>query len=270
MIIGEDLHQAVVEADLNVPVIEAEVHAGYRDNTTGVVLALEGAVDKGIIDRAELERQKKLLAMATTVEKRFGAASGEYLPPRRGDLKYEVASRLLDLIAQGKRGINILNAKKETAYVFADVTAAVSEVAGDQVVTMANLDSSVGLPKVRKDATNISNELTERGHEFSVIGGLDEYPVAGDAISKLLDGKKYDFAVISGVPHAIPIELLKGMEIFSVTNGPRQVDPLKGLGHQHVVVEIDLHPRTMGVTKMVESEFGATLRHLAADRKEAK
>jgi len=52
------------------------------------------------------------------------------------------------------------------------------------------------------------------------------------------------------------------MEIFSITNGPRQVRPLKNLGHQHVTVELDLHPKTMGVTHLVESEFGATLRAL--------
>src|SRR5271157_1752787 len=49
MIIGEDLHQAVLEADLDVPVLEVEVHAGYRDNTRGVIITLEAALDLGII-----------------------------------------------------------------------------------------------------------------------------------------------------------------------------------------------------------------------------
>jgi hypothetical protein len=56
------------------------------------------------------------------------------------------------------------------------------------------------------------------------------------------------------------------MEVFSMTNGPRQVKPLRDLGHQHVVVELDLHPKTMGVTHLVESEFGATLRALNKDK----
>jgi hypothetical protein len=72
----------------------------------------------------------------------------------------------------------------------------------------------------------------------------------------------YDFAVISGVPHALTIPALKGLEVFSITNGPRQVRPLRNLGHQHVTVELDLHPKTMGVKSLVESEFGATLRAL--------
>src|SRR5512137_75183 len=128
MIIGDDLHQAVLNANLDVPVLEVEVHAGYRDNTQGVIISLEAARDMGIIDENEFQRQKSLLDKATEVEKLYGAASHEYLPPERGDVKYEVAARLLKLIGEGKHGLNVLNAKKETAYMFADVTAAVSEV----------------------------------------------------------------------------------------------------------------------------------------------
>jgi putative methanogenesis marker 13 metalloprotein len=262
MIIGDDLHQAVLNAELDIPVLEVEVHAGYRDNTKGVILTLEAARDKGIIDQAELERQKSLLEKATMVEKLYGAASSEYLAPERGDLKYEAASRLLELIRQGKKGINILNAKKETAYMFADITAAVAEVAGDDVDTFVNLDDRVGLPKVRRDASNIARDLKEKNVDYQLIGGLDEYPVTGDAIAKIASQEHYDFAVISGVPHALPASALQGMEIFSITNGPRQVKPLRDLGHQHVTVELDLHPKTMGVTSLVESEFGATLRSL--------
>jgi putative methanogenesis marker 13 metalloprotein len=263
MIIGDDLHQAVLDANLDIPVLEVEVHAGYRDNTRGVILTLEAARDKKIIDEAEFQRQKTLLEKATEVERLYGAASSEYLAPERGDIKYEAAARLLELIRQGKRGLNILNAKKETGYMFADITAAVSEVAGQQVDTMANIDDHVGLPKVRRDAENIARDLSKRGVDYKLIGGLDEYPVTGTAVSRLAAGGHYDFAVISGVPHALPMSALQGMEIFSITNGPRQVRPLRDLGHHHVIVELDLHPKTMGVTKLVESEFGATLRALA-------
>ncbi|NYT02169.1 MAG: Ni-sirohydrochlorin a,c-diamide reductive cyclase catalytic subunit [Methanosarcinales archaeon] len=264
MIIGEDLHQAVVQAGLDVPVLEVEVHAGYRDNTKGVILALEAARDQGIISQDEFDRQTTLLARATEVERLYGAASSEYLPPSRGDVKFTAASRLLELIREGKRGLNILNAKKETAYMFADINLAVSELGGKNVVTLANLDSRVGLPKVRQDARNIAQGLKERGVAFELIGGLDEYPVAGEAVARFIEKNgPFDFAVISGVPHAVPWSALQGMEVFSVTNGPRQVKPLKEAGHQHVLVELDLHPKTMGVNTIVESEFGATLREIA-------
>jgi putative methanogenesis marker 13 metalloprotein len=266
MIIGEDLHQAVLDAGLEIPVLEVEVHAGYRDNTKGVIIALEAALDVGMIDSEEFDRQKSLLEKATEVERLYGAASSEYLAPERGEVKYQAASKLLDLIKEGKRGLNILNAKKETAYMFADITSAVCEVAkkhGTEISNLANLDGSVGLPKVRRDANKISNDLSDRGIQFDLIGGLDEYPVAGEAVERFISASDgYDFAVISGVPHAIPISCLDGLEIFSITNGPRQVKPLRELGHSHVIVEIDLHPKTMGVSSIVESEFGATLRGL--------
>lgn len=262
MIIGDDLHQAVLDADLDIPVLEVEVHAGYRNNTKGVIITLEAAKDLGIINEQEFLRQKNLLEKATEVEQLRGAASAEYLAPERGDLKYQAAERLLELIRQGKRGLNILNAKKETAYMFADITAAVAEVAGDQVDTLANLDDQLGLPKVRRDASNVARDLRERKVNFSIIGGLDEYPVTGDAIARRAEEGSYDFAVVSGVPHALEASALQGLEIFSITNGPRQVKPLRDLGHQHVMVEIDLHPKTMGVSSLVESEFGATLRAL--------
>jgi putative methanogenesis marker 13 metalloprotein len=270
MIIGEELHEPVMDANLDVPVIEVEVHAGYANNTKGVLLTLESALDVGVIDREEFERQKILLEKATEVEKLHGAASREYLAPSRGDLKYKVAQRIIELLQEGKRGVVIMNAKKETAYMFADITVAVHEVASmlgvsANVVNMANLDESLGLPRVRDHARNIMRDLKEKGVQIhEITGGLDEYPVAGDVVDKLLLRKyaDYDFAVITGVPHAIPMDHLKNMEIISVTNGPRQVLPLKEMGHKHVVVEIDLHPKTLGVNHIVESELGATLRQM--------
>jgi hypothetical protein len=97
---------------------------------------------------------------------------------------------------------------------------------------------------------------------FKSIGGLDEYPVTGEVVSRLISEGDWDYAVISGVPHAIPASALQNLEVFSITNGPRQVKPLRDMGHQHVIVELDLHPKTMGVTSLVDSEFGATLRAL--------
>jgi len=278
MIIGEEMHEAVLEANPDVPVIEVEVHAGYHNNTKGVIFALESALDAGIIDRKEFERQEYLLAKATEVEKKFGAASREYLAPSRGDIKYTVAKRVIELLKEGKRGITIMNAKKETGYMFADITLAVNEVAAslgkkDSIVNMANLDENVGLPRVRKHAEYIMRDLKAHGIEIhEIIGGMDEYPIAGEKVSELIKEKysDYDFAVITGVPHAIPMENIEGMELISVTNGPRQVLPLKEIGHEYVLVEIDLHPKTLGVSSIVESEFGATLREIAKEtRKEA-
>ena len=50
-----------------------------------------------------------------------------------------------------------MNAKKETGYMFADITLAVNEVAAalgkkENLINMANLDPKLGLPRVRQHA----------------------------------------------------------------------------------------------------------------------
>lgn len=269
MIIGEELHEAVNHVQPDVPVIEVEVHAGYRDNTKGVILALESALASGVIDENEFERQKALMKEATLIEKQHGAASKEYLEPSRGDLKFKVAERLIQLMKEKKRGLNILNAKKETAFMFADINLAVDQIAkilGAEVINMANLDDKVGLPKNRRNAKEILQDIKHKDMEIHhITGGLDEYPIAGKVINNIIEEKykHFDFAVITGVPHALPMDNIKHMELFALTNGPRQVIPLKEMGYKYVVVEIDLHPKTLGVKHIVESEFGATLRELS-------
>ncbi len=269
MIIGENFHRAVEEVDPGVPVIEVEIHAGYNDNTHGAIVTLEAANAVGLIDGGELERQKSMLKLATEIEKKFGAASKDYIEPSRGDLKYRAARRLLELMKQGKRGLSVLNAKKETAYMFADINLAASQAAravGAPVpVTIANLDPNVGLPRIRRYASTITAQLKEAGVAVDyTTGGLDEYPLAGEKAANIIaeNYSDYDYVVLSGVPHAVPYEAMKDMEIFSITNGPRQVQPLRDAGHRHVMVEVDLHPKTLGVRGMVESEFGETLRSL--------
>jgi len=269
MIIGENFHRAVQDVGPSCPVIEVEIHAGFNDNTHGAIVTLEAAHAVGLLDEGELERQKKMLKLATEIEKKFGAASKDYIEPSRGDLKYKAAQRLLELMKQGKRGLSVLNAKKETAYMFADVNLAVSQAAralnAPAPVTIANLDQNVGLPRIRRYASTITAQLKEAGVAVDhVTGGLDEYPLAGENAAQIIKEKYsgYDYVVLSGVPHAVPYEAIAGMEIFSVTNGPRQVAPLKDIGHRHVMVEVDLHPKTLGVQGMVESEFGETLRSL--------
>ena len=269
MIIGENFHRAVEDADPGIPVMEVEIHAGYGDNTYGAIVTLEAAHAVGLIDGRELERQKRMLVMATDLEKKSGAASQEYIEPSRGDLKYKAAQRLMELMRQGKKGISVLNAKKETAYMFADVNLAASQAAGKLgaplPVTIANLDAGVGLPRIRRYASTITAQLANAGVVIDhVTGGLDEYPMTGEAAASIVEENysNYDYVILSGVPHAVPYEVVKDMEVFSVTNGPRQVAPLKDIGHDHVMVEVDLHPKTLGVKGMVESEFGATLRSL--------
>jgi Ni-sirohydrochlorin a,c-diamide reductive cyclase subunit CfbD len=263
MIIGEDLQSAIDGAGVTTPTIAIDIHAGYLENVAGVLATLEAACKEGWISPEELTRQRFLMEKANEVERLRGAASQPYIEPSRGDLKHIAAQRLLDLARSGKRGVAILNAKKETAYMFADELLALHDTCPDaDIVYIANLDQR-GLPKTRLDAERISGEMRKRGVAIGIIGALDEYGANGDSLGRKIRAIAPAFALICGVPHAIPQEYTDGIECFSVTNGPRQVGPLHAIGHQHVIVEIDLHPKTLGVCSIVESEFGAVLRSLS-------
>ena len=262
MIIGEDLQSAIDGAGIVTPTVAVDIHAGYLDNIAGVLATLEAACEAGWISPDELLRQQFLMEKANEVERLRGAASKPYIEPSRGDLKHVTACRLLELARSGKKGVAILNAKKETAYMFADELVALHDTCPDADITyIANLDQR-GLPKTRLDAERILKEIRGHGIKPEVIGALDEYGANGDLLGKKLMETAPAFALICGVPHAISPEFTKGIECFSVTNGPRQVEPLREIGHQHVIVEIDLHPKTLGVRDIVESEFGAVMRSL--------
>jgi len=263
MIIGEDLQSAIRNAGISTPTISVEIHAGFPENIDGVIATLEPAAAKGWISNEELERQKMLLASANEVERLRGAACKPYIEPSRGDLKHLAAKRLLTLARSGKRGVAIMNAKKETAYMFADELLALHQACPGAAITyVANLEGR-GLPKVREDARRIRDELHERGLKPTLCGALDEYGANGDRLGEHLRALSPEFAFIVGVPHAIPPHYLEGIECISVTNGPRQVEPLRELGYRYVVVEVDLHPRTLGVKQIVESELGAVIRSMA-------
>jgi len=260
MIIGEDMEAAILDSGITTPAIAVEIHAGFRENIDGVIAALEPAAAAGWIDEDELDRQKMLLKAANEVERKRGAAYKPYVQPSRGDLKHIAAEELVKLAGTGKKGIAILNAKKETAYMFIDSLIALHEKCPDADVTyVVNLEQR-GLPKVRRDAENILSGVKAAGIEPVLCGALDEYGANGDRIGEIIRETNPDFALIAGVPHAIPPEYLEGIEVFSVTNGPRQVEPLKEFGHDHVVVEIDLHPKTLGVRNIVPGEFGDVIR----------
>jgi putative methanogenesis marker 13 metalloprotein len=262
MITGEDLQAAIEASGISVPAIAVDIHAGFRENTDGVLAALEPAAAAGWISPDELSRQREVLAAANATERARGAACKAYIAPSRGDLKHVAAAELLQLARSGKKGMAVMNAKKETAYMFADGLTALHEVCPDADITyFANLEPR-GLPKVRGDAGRILAEMRERGVHPELLGALDEYGANGENIAEAVQTVKPDFLFLAGVPHAVPPEALSGITTFSVTNGPRQVAPLKEQGHARVLVEIDLHPKTLGVHHIVESEFGAVLRSL--------
>ena len=68
-----------------------------------------------------------------------------------------------------------------------------------------------------------------------------------------------DLIVVFGVPHAFPIEKLN-VQSVAVTDGPRLVEPLKDLGYDNVVAELDAHSKTLGTMNIVDSDFGLMIK----------
>ncbi|MGZ7109240.1 MAG: Ni-sirohydrochlorin a,c-diamide reductive cyclase catalytic subunit, partial [Methanobacterium sp.] len=184
MIIGEDLKEAVQNADINAKVLAVESHGGLSegDNTEGAIAVLEAASEEGIISTEESERQSKMLRLATEIEKTRGMAKGGYIAPSYGDNKDEVASILIEKLKNGKKVVIILNAKKETSYLFSDILILpFKEINPENMpFIIANLNENVGLPRIRQHAVNIKEELKNKDIEVDIItGGLDEYPITG-------------------------------------------------------------------------------------------
>ena len=261
MIIGEDLKEAISNADLPCTVIPVESHggSGEGDNTVGAIMVLESSVECGIIPQKEAERQIEMLEKATEIEKTRGMAQGKYIKPNFGDSKESVAKIIVQALKDGKKVAFIHNAKKETAYLFADIiNFDYNKINPDnKPLIIANLDENIGLERIRGHAKNIKEELPV--DIDYITGGLDEYPITANKAAQYLSDKNLDLIVVFGVPHAFPVEDFD-VESVAVTDGPRLVEPLKNLGYTHVVAELDAHSKTLGTDKIVFSDFGGMIR----------
>ena len=261
MIIGEDLKEAISNADLPCTVIPVESHggSGEGDNTVGAIMVLDSAVECGIIPQKEAERQIEMLEKATEIEKTRGMAQGKYIKPNFGDSKESVAKIIVQALKDGKKVAFIHNAKKETAYLFADIiNFDYNKINPDnKPLIIANLDENIGLERIRGHAKNIKEELPV--DIDYITGGLDEYPITANKAAQYLSDKNLDLIVLFGVPHAFPVEDFD-VESVAVTDGPRLVEPLKNLGYTHVVAELDAHSKTLGTDKIVFSDFGGMIR----------
>ena len=261
MIIGEDLKEAIANADLDCTVIPVESHggSGEGDNTVGAIMVLDAAAECGVIERSEADRQIEMLEKATEIEKTRGMAQGKYIKPNFGDSKEEVAKILVNALKDNKKVAFVLNIKKETSYLFADIiNFDYREINPDnKPLVVANLDENIGLERIRQHATNIKKELP--CDIDYITGGLDEYPITGKIASEYLKDKDLDLIVVFGVPHSFPIEEFE-TESIAITDGPRLVEPLRELGYTHVVAELDAHSKTLGTDEIVFSDFGLMIR----------
>jgi putative methanogenesis marker 13 metalloprotein len=263
MIIGENLDGAVKKAGVRATVLPIDVHGCSGPNTSGAIRALEVAADKGIITSEERDRQRSMLHRATAIERERGLTSREYLEPHPGATKLAAGLEIVNVLRRGGKVAVALNAKKETAYGFADIVRAVQYATvrvGGEAVHIGNVDPEVGLPRIRRYAANILRDLEEAGATIGTLtGGLDEYPVAGERASAALEASGADLRIVAGLPHAVP-----GIrhEDILITDQPRELRNYIDQGFQLSVGEINTHADVMSTTKVLYSELGNTIREI--------
>ncbi len=264
MIIGENVKKALIDSGLNNKAFFVEIHGCMGANTRGAIETLKAAMDFGLIGEKEFKRQENMLLLATEVESNKGMAKSKYIKPSRGtDLKI-VADYITNLLKENKKIAVVLNAKKETVYLFADILLAInlaSKKLGGSVINVGNLSTEVGLLRIKRYAEDIINNLNSNNVAINFIsGGMDEYPIAGKNAIDYLKDKDFDLMVAVGIPQALP---LIDKESIAVTNGPREVPPLEEAGYKYVTVEIASHSTVMGTREIVFSELGEAIRNSA-------
>lgn len=267
MIIGEDMEASIKLADIGCNVFSVDCHGCMNNNTDGAVKAIEAADRAGIISHEEAVRQKSLLRSATSIEKKTGLTSKEYLTPVRGPTKLAVCEKIADALQSGKRVACAMLAKKELAYRFADIYLALHEAQqklGGELFLVGNMDTSLGLPRIRRYAEEITQELADNGVKLdAVVGGLDEYAVAGEKMKGVVDSFGPDLLILIGMPHMYPGF---STDNILITDQPRQLSNYLSMGYGLSVGEISSHSMVMGTHKIIPLETGDTLREVVRDR----
>lgn len=266
MIIGEDLEAIVKRADLRCNAFSVDCHGCMENNTSGAIKALKSARDAGIITKDEADRQINIMNAATELEKKYGMAGKDYLSPTRGPTKFRVAKTIIQAIKDNKKVVVAVIAKKELIYRFADIFLAVNEVRNKFKGTthfIANIDDNIGLPRIRRYANDVFNELSSKGVKIdSVIGGLDEYPIIGQKIKIDADAFGYDLLVVVGIAHAYP-NLPK--DAILITDQPRQLTNYLKTGYENSVGEISSHSMVMSTRTIVPMETADIIREMLGD-----
>lgn len=265
MIIGEDMGAAIKRANIGCKVFSVDCHGCMGDNTTGAIKAIESGRDAGIISETEATRQIAMMQAATEMEKKVGMAGKEYLSPTKGPTKLKVARKIAEALRNGKKVAAVMIAKKELAYRFADLFLALDEAKGlgGELLFIANLDNNIGLPRIRRYATDILAELDSKNVSIDhIIGGLDEYAVIGQRMKVIVDGYSPDLLILMGVPHAYP-----GFSVddILITDQPRQLANYLNMGCGFAVGEISSHSMVMNTRKIISLETGNTLREILTE-----
>ena len=263
MIIGEDLEAAIRRANIGCTVFSVDCHGCMKDNTSGAIKAIEAAEEAGIIPSEEASRQIKIMKAATDLEKRNGMAGKDYLLPTRGPTKMGIAKKIIETMKAGGSVTAVIIAKKELIYRFADLFLVLDEVkkkVGGTTRFIANIDRNVGLPRIRRYADDVLNELESNGVKVDeIIGGSDEYPFIGERMKEAVEKGKQDLLIVVGIAHAYP-DLPK--DAILITDQPRQLANYLNSGYVNSLGEISSHSMVMGTRKIVPLETADTIREM--------
>ncbi|HPR41412.1 MAG TPA: Ni-sirohydrochlorin a,c-diamide reductive cyclase catalytic subunit [Candidatus Methanofastidiosa archaeon] len=267
-IIGEDIEKAVHHAGLSCKTIVVNCDPYNPDNVDGAIRALESAAAEGIITPEEAKRQKDMLVAANVNERTYGTARETYLDTFAGDDHKAAARFLIGRLESGDPLALVLNAKKETSLLYADVLCAVKEAhdalgSASRLFYVANASGSVGLPKIRHYSSIMLNAFERVGITLDhVTGGPDEYSVTGRRAAEMVlsEGAEWGAIVVCGLPHAVP--LWEKENTMAVATGSRALFALKKLGYGIVLDEGMAHHNVLGASDIVESRFGSTIRSM--------
>ena len=266
MIIGEDLEAAIRRADIGCTVFSVDCHGCMKDNTSGAIKALEAAQEAGVIPADEATRQIAMMKAATELEKRNGMAGRDYLSPTRGPTKMGIARKIIDTMKNGGKVTAVIIAKKELIYRFADIFVVLDEVkktVGGETRFIANIDKNIGLPRIRRYATDVLTELDSKGIKVDeVVGGLDEYPVVGERIKEKVESGEQDLLIVVGIAHSYP-DIPK--DAILITDQPRQLANYLNSGYVNSVGEISSHSMVMSARNIVPLETADTIREMLRD-----
>lgn len=265
-IIGDDMAAAIKRADIGCNVFPVDCHGCMTANTDGAIMALRAGAKAGIISAEERDRQTALLKAATDLERQRGMAAKTYLSPAVSPTKLNVCRRIADVLGSGGRVAVVMIAKKELAYRFADMFVAVDEARrklGGETLFVANMDGSVGLPRIRRYCSNIAAELDADGVVIDeTVGGLDEYAVVGERMKEKVDAFGPDLTVLLGICHAYPDPR---KDDILITDQPRELANYLNQNFLSAVGEVSSHSMVMGATGIVHLETADTLREIVRE-----
>ena len=262
-IIGDDIKAVIGRVDMGDTIcFPIDCHGCLENNTEGAIRALTAGAKAGIVPKEEADRQAKLLRAATALERTRGMTAKAYLSPAVSPTKLSVCRRIADTLSAGGKVAVVMLAKKELAYRFADMFAAVEEARrklGGEVFLVGNLDAEKGLPRIRRYCTDILGDLGSNNIKMDrIIGGLDEYAVVGDAMAEEVRAFAPDLTVVLGICHGYPA---LGEDCILVTDQPRELRNYLQQGLS-AVGEAGSHGMVMGAEHIVTLETAQTLREL--------